>query len=346
MLARLFVATKKRKKHERPGKGMNTMRNLFIITLAIISAVISNCALAQQQGFINVAGENLTSRLATARQQARSRAASTPTHSYWIAYGFSVRPNVAIDVVIKSGEFETEPGVMTGNVGEYETRNLGVFLLYSEANSGAQRDLPVRAEVYNLDRHRDYEGLPVYWLGRASAAESFSLLRTLLKQSADNQLAENLTQAIALHDDPQAEVILEDLLRPGNLEASRVRAIFWLGHIGSHVPLLSALARDANEPFSVRQASVRAIGKSSDPQVVATLRDLYASVNDQAMKEVIIDSVAKSRERGPAVEFLTQLAQADENPELREHARSRLDKATGEKQRRKADKRSVRSNNR
>ena len=49
---------------------MNTMRKLFIITLAIVSAVISNCAFAQQQGFINVGGENLNSKLATARQQA------------------------------------------------------------------------------------------------------------------------------------------------------------------------------------------------------------------------------------------------------------------------------------
>ena len=124
-----------------------------------------------------------------------------------------------------------------------------------------------------------------------------------------------------------------------------MRAILWLGQFGGHVPLLSALARDTNEPFSVRQASVRAIGKGSDPRVVATLRDLYASVNDQAMKEAIIDSVAKSRDRGTAVEFLTQLAQSEQNPELSQHARSRLDKATGEKQRRKPDKRSVKTNN-
>jgi len=141
-------------------------------------------------------------------------------------------------------------------------------------------------------------------------------LRSLLKQTANNQVAENLTQAIAVHDDPQAEVILEELARPGHLEASRVRAVLWLGQFGGHVPLLSALAGDANERFSVRQAAVRAIGKGSDPQVIATLRDLYASVNDQAVKEAIIDSVAKSREHGAAVEFLTKLAQSEQNPGL------------------------------
>jgi hypothetical protein len=323
------------------------MRKLFIITLAIISAVISNCAFAQQPGFINVGGDNLTSRLAAARQQGRSRAASSPTHSYWIAYGFPVRPNVAFDVVIKSGETSTEfSGMLVGNVGEHETRNLGVFLLYSAANSVTQKDLPVRAEVYNLDRQRDYDGLPVYWLGRASTTESFALLRSLLNQTTDNHMADNLTQAIVLHDDPHVEAILEDLAQHGHLEGSRVRAITWLGYLGGHVPLLSALARDVNEPFSVRQAAVRAIGRSSDAQAVATLRDLYASVNDQAVKEQIIDSVAKSREHGPAIEFLTQIVQTEQDPELSQHARSRLDRATGEKQRRKADKRMDKSINR
>jgi len=127
-----------------------------MVMLAIISLVISNCAFAQQRGFINIENGNLTSRLATARQQGRS----TPARSYWIAYGFPVRPNVAVDVVQKGAAGEPEfSGVVTGNVGAYETRNLGIFLLYSEA-----KELPVRAEVYNLERQRDYDGLPVYWL--------------------------------------------------------------------------------------------------------------------------------------------------------------------------------------
>jgi HEAT repeat protein len=321
------------------------MRNLFIITLAISSVVLINCAFAQQGGFINIEGGNLTAKLVTAHQQGHSRAASTPSHSYWIAYGFPVRPNVAVDVVIKGAEGESEfGGVMTGNVGAYETRNLGIFLLYSEAGGAT----PVRAEVYNLDRQRDYEGIPVYWLGRASAAESFPLLRNLINQTADNQVEENLTQAIALHNDPQAENILEELARKGRTESARVRAILWLGRLGGHVPLLSAVARDTNESLSVRQAAIRAIGKGPDTQAVATLRELYASMNDQVIKEEIIDSAAKSRERGAAVEFLTQVAQSDENSELSRHAQSRLDKVTGEKQRRKIDKqldKSVKSKN-
>jgi len=316
------------------------MRNLSVVMLAIILAAISNCAFAQQRGFINIENGNLTSRLATARQQGHSRAGSTPAHSYWIAYGFPVRPNVAVDVVIKGAEGQSEfSGAMTGNVGAYETRNLGIFLLYSEASNTAQRELPVRAEVYNLDRQRDYDGLPVYWLGRASATESFSLLSSLISQTDDHQIAENLTEGIALHDDPQAENILQELARKNRLEAVRVRAIFWLGRLGGHSPLLSALARDANESLPVRQAAVRAIGKGPGTQAVAMLRELYGSVNDRIVKEEIIDSAAKSHEQDAAVEFLTQVTQSEENPELRGRARSRLEKVTGEKQRSKADKR-------
>jgi len=313
------------------------MRNISRVRLAIIlAAVISNCAFAQQPGFIKIENGNLTARLATARQQARSGAGSTPARSYWIAYGFPVRPNVAVD-----GEPEFS-GAMTGNIGPNETRNLGIFLLYSEASDTAQKELPVRAEVYNLDRQRDYDRLPVYWLGRASATESFPLLTGLINSTGD-QVAENLTQAIALHDDPQAEIILEELARKNRSEAVRVRAISWLGRLGGHLPLLSDLARDANESVSLRRVAVRAIGKGSGTQRVAVLRELYGSVNDLTLKESIIESVAKSREQDAAVEFLTQVIQSEENPQLSELARSRMGRASGEKQRSKADKRSDKS---
>jgi hypothetical protein len=50
-------------------------------------------------------------------------------------------------------------------------------------------------------------------------------------------------------------------------------------------------------------------------------------------------ALAKTHEQDAAVEFLTQVIQSEENPELSGLARSRLDKITGEKQRNKADKR-------
>jgi hypothetical protein len=318
------------------------MRKLSIVMLAIILAAISNCAFAQQRGFINIENGNLTSRLATARQQAHSRAASTPAHSYWIAYGFPVRPNVGVDVAVKDAAGDPGfSGAITGNVGAYETRNLGIFLLFSEANDTAKK--PVRAEVYNLDRQRDYDGLPVYWLGRASASESFPLLTGLINQTGDNKVAENLTQAIALHDDPQAENILQELARKNHSEAVRVSAISWLGRLGWQAPLLSALAGDATESLAVRQAAVRAIGKGAGTQAVAMLRELYGSVNDRSVKEEIIDSAAKSHEHDAAVEFLTQVTQSEQNPELSGLARARLEKVTGEKQRRKAEKRADKS---
>jgi hypothetical protein len=309
---------------------------IIIVMLAMTSVVIINCAVAQRQGFINVEGGDLTSRLASARQQARAHASSTPARSYWVAYTFPVRSNVAVDVVIDGGqETQTELGVITGNVGAYETRNLGIFLLYAEAGG----DVPARVEVYNLDRQRNYEGFPVYWLGRANQAESLALMRRLVSQSSGTNLDENLVQAVALHDDPQAETMLEELARKAPSDGGRVRAIFWLGRLGGHLPLLSALARDTGEPLSVRQESVRAISKGSDPNALAALRDLYSSVNDLPLKGEIIDAAAKSRQPG-AADFLTQIAQSDENAELSRRARSRLDKVTGEKQRQKGDKKS------
>jgi hypothetical protein len=309
------------------------MRKLAIILITMLTAsvITISCALAQRQGFINVEGGDLAARLASARQ--RARPASTPARPHWVAYGFPVRRQVAVDVVIGGvQDAPTEFGVITGNVGQYETRNLGVFLLYADAGA----DAPARVEVYNLDRQRDFDGLPVYWLGRAEAAESLRLLRGFVGRASGHGLDENLTQAIALHDDPQAETMLEELARKSPSVGARTRAIFWLGRLGGHLPLLSELARAAGEPLPVRQEAVRAISKGSDANALSALRDLYASVNEQPLKEEIIDAAAKSRQPG-AADFLTQIAQGDENSDLGRRARSRLDKATGEKQRQKGD---------
>src|SRR5690606_36009677 len=124
--------------------------------------------------FVTVEGGSLSSRLETALGRGRASGAER----FWAAYGFDVRPGVTVDVVYQSKNGGTVISKF-GTSDEHETRNLAVFALYTRAGGA-----PVRLEVYNLDRVRDYDNLPVYWLGRAATDESLSLLERFVAPGA------------------------------------------------------------------------------------------------------------------------------------------------------------------
>src|SRR5262245_30060443 len=141
-----------------------------------------------QQDFINIEGPDLPSRLAAA-----SRQGSGQRGRFWTAYTIPMKPGVAFD--ISNGRRLGTP---------FETPNLAVFLLYE-----SPRNVPVRAEIYNLDRPRDYAGYPVYWLGRAEGEESLSFLRSLV-DTLPNETGGRLVDTIAAHDESRVPAVLRD----------------------------------------------------------------------------------------------------------------------------------------
>jgi hypothetical protein len=305
------------------------MKTFCITLLTLTSALLQpTCAAAQRAGFVNVEGADLGAKISAARS--RAGRASGP---YWVAYGFPVRPQVAVDIVIGDGqgaEFDVAAaGAVTGGVGEYETRNLGVFLLYE--GSGAT---PSRVEIYNLDRKRDYEGRAVYWLGSAGANESLALLRDLLGRPASEALAQKLTMGVALHDDAQVGGLLESLARTAPSAAARGEAASWLGRTGGNLQTLSAIARNDSEHLDVRVEAVRAIGKSREPGSGGLLAELYDSLEAPALKSAVIASAGKNRQP-EAVALLGRVAQNENNGGLRLQAQQSLDKVTGAKKERK-----------
>src|SRR5215213_8683032 len=156
-----------------------------------------------KKNFTSVEGNDLQARLDAA--QAQARAASR--HRYWVAYKFPVRPNVSVDAVsMSSTGISTDTGIIMGNVGEHETRSLAVFLLYREGEL-------LRAEIYNLERERNYEGWPVYWLGEVDSSESLTLLSSLVRLTKDETIGGKLVEAIAVHESPQVEELLSELTR-------------------------------------------------------------------------------------------------------------------------------------
>lgn len=301
------------------------MQTLWTTLVILTSSILQpTCAAAQQRGFINVESPaELGARVSAAR--ARAGRASGP---YWVAYGFPVRPDVAVDINIDGFEATTA----VGGAGEFETRNLGVFMLFEAAGAA-----PSRVEVYNLDRRRDYEGRPVYWLGRAGSPESLALLRDLVGRAASDQAAQRLTAAVGLHDDAQVAALLESLARTAPSAAARGEAARWLSRVGGHLQTLSAIARNGEEQVAVRAEAVRAIGKSDEAGAGGLLAELYDALESPALKSAVVSAAAKNRQR-EAVALLNRLAESEPDAGLRAQAQQSLRKATGAKKEKQKSK--------
>lgn len=302
---------------------------IAIVILVGTSLIAATCIAAQQQKFISVEGSSLAAKL----EAAQTRAANSGG-AYWLAYSFDVRPNVGFDVDFSGADETSQPRVVSGATGEHETRNLGVFMLHQGSGGGGA---PARVEVYNLSRQRDFKETPVYWLGRAATPESLGLLRRLVAQASNETAAGNLTDAIALHDDPQAASMLGELLSNAPQEGVRSKAAFWLGRIPGHLQRLADVVGNQREALSVRKQAVMAIGKSREAASGTTLQRLYSSGLSRDLKAEILDAAAKNRQ-GPTVDLLNTVAQNDNDADLRSRAQAHLNKAVGKKEKSKSDK--------
>jgi len=282
------------------------------------------------ESFISVEGADLQARLTAAQTQARAAS----RHGYWAAYKFPVQPNVSVDAVsINSMGIEMQVGVITGNVGEHETRSLGVFLFYSQRETE-----PARVELYNLERKRDYEGWPVYWLGEVDASESLTLLSSLVRRTKIEMVGGKLVEAISVHESPQVEELLSELARSSPLVAVRGGAVFCLGRFGQNLALVEEVAGNGREHLQVRQQAIMGIGKSRSPGALDALRRLVDVVKEQSLREVTVRAIGKSR-HPDAVQLLTSFGERTDDPELRRLAQQPLRKASGEKSRMKEERR-------
>ncbi|HSE97650.1 MAG TPA: HEAT repeat domain-containing protein, partial [Blastocatellia bacterium] len=269
---------------------------------------------AQNRAFINVEGADLRTRLDAALKQGRSR---SPRTRFWTAYAFDVRPGLGIDVVIihGNGSQTVLSGVTSGASNRYETRNVGVFLLHESDGSAV-----VRAELYNLERPREYSGYPVFWLGRGGNEESLGLLRKLIDSATDRKVAENRTDAIGAHDDPRVEAMLKELVKGSSMVEVRETAVSWLAHFPGNIDFLSDLVRNEREHRRVREEAVEAIGHSGDAGAMAALQGLFTSLSDRDLRKEIVEAAAHNEDQEASVSFLIKVAENEPEGEVRRQA--------------------------
>ncbi|MCI0387621.1 MAG: HEAT repeat domain-containing protein [Acidobacteria bacterium] len=293
------------------------MKSLLLLSLLFAACISANAPYmassetsAQNRSFINVDGPNLKS-----KWEAAIRQGSSQQKRFWVAYAFDVRPGIAFDaVIIGSGGSRT---VINGSMvsSRFETRNVGIFLLHEKDGRSI-----VRAEIYNLERAREYAGYPVYWLGRGGAEESLNLLRSLIGTVGSIEAADRLTDAIGAHDDPRVAAILKDLIRNSRVERVRTTAVSWLGHLPGETSFLAALVRDERESVEVRKEAAEAIGESPDGEAPALLQTLYRSVAHREVKREILEAISDGRSEEQAVNFLIEVAEREQDRELRKEA--------------------------
>ena len=249
------------------------------------------------------------------------RADSSASH-YWVAYTFDVRPGVAVDLDVRTydGGVTRIDGASVQTNGKVETKNLGVFLLYERSSP-----TPDRVEIYNLDRKRGYDAYPVHWIGRATADETFALLRGLLDNQPSAWVAERAVMAIAVNADPRASDILEGIVTSSKIGRARTTAATWIGINGGHVAFLGDRIRDESEDTELRKQSAIAIGIGRDPSAISTLRALYESVGSRDVRDqlIVAAGIHGDEERvvdDDSVDFLIHVADTEKDTSLRRQA--------------------------
>ncbi|MDX6306519.1 MAG: hypothetical protein QOI77_3488 [Blastocatellia bacterium] len=308
---------------------MNKLEKIIFTASLVLTMAIG--VSAQTKNFIPVDGASLKAKIDNAVTQGR---AGTPGGRFWVGYQFEARPGVAIDFEVvdsSGGVYFSMDGMSMSFDSRYETRELGLFLLFD-----TQRDLFIRAEVYNLRRTHEFSSYPVYWAGRASNEESLNYLKSFIDSASPeiNRLGDRATFAIALHDDARVETILTELIRRPIAERVRSRAIYWLGYTPesqSKTNLLAEIVRNNQESSEPRKQALSALGMSRAAATLPLLENLFETTTSRDLKRGALGGIARNDNRDGAATYLIHVAQTEKELELRKSAIASLGRIAGEK---------------
>jgi hypothetical protein len=199
-----------------------------------------------------------------------------------------------------------------------------------------------KVQLYSMSCPLDAGGLPFVWLTGVPAQASLAELHQLAVSNATDRLTDSAVFAIAQHDDPQADTILDQLSTANEPERVREKVAFWLGESrgASGVRRLQEMVK--NDPSDrVRDKVVFALSISKQPEGIETLiqvakTDSSPHVRSQAIfwlaqkagkqaAATIVDAIQNDPDTGvkkKAVFALSQLPKDDGVPKLIEVART------------------------
>lgn len=210
-----------------------------------------------------------------------------------------------------------------------------------------------KVRTFTPECELDAGGLPFVWLTGVNTGESIRLLLSIAREQngttrEQTRRAEAAVGAIAMHNDPSADVALEEMAKPSQPDQVRRQAIFWLGNSrGSRgLQVVSKIAReDPND--KIREHAVFALTQNKDPQGLNIVLDIAhhdksAHVRGQALfwlaqragqkiaESAISDAIANDPEtevKKRAVFALTQMPKNEGVPLLIQVAKTNKNEA-------------------
>lgn len=230
--------------------------------------------------------------------------------------------------------------------------SLSVAVLFRVERTNVQK-----IRVFSPDCELDAGGLPVHWLTGVSSADSVSLLAGYVRNQADRRADDSPSDnsallAIALHADASAMRALQRFASPGQPDAVRKHAAFWLGSTRGRegfdtlqrlvrgeasvafrrdlvfplslsrepeaIDLLIELARK-DPGVAVRQQALFWLGQKAGQKVAGTLADAASDDPETAIKERAVFALSRLP-NGEGVEKLIEVARSNPNVAVRRRA--------------------------
>jgi HEAT repeat protein len=228
-------------------------------------------------------------------------------------------------------------------------RRKAVFLIAQRSEPGTE-DLLL--ESVRTDPDSDVRGQAVFWLSQVGTDRAVDALDSILRFSKDPEIQDKAVFALSQQDNPRAQQALRTYAeREGIAEATREKAIFWLGQkqtadnagflrslygklksqdlkkkvlfslsqIGGEENgrWLLGVARDTSQSLEMRKQALFWAGQGGVS--IGELTKLYANVSDKGMREQLI-FVYSQRDEPAALDQLIEIAKRDPNPDLKKRA--------------------------
>jgi HEAT repeat protein len=158
-------------------------------------------------------------------------------------------------------------------------RRKAVFLVAQKAHSDEGANILLN--VARTDPDPEVREQAIFWLSQVSGDRAVAALDSILHSSTDRDLQERAIFALSQHPGDQSAQILRTYAESNAPEQLRGKAIFWLGQMGNGVDngkyLRDLYARIQNE--NLKEQIIQALAQSDDS---ANSRWLFSVVNDKS----------------------------------------------------------------
>ncbi len=196
-------------------------------------------------------------------------------------------------------------------------KDLGIFLKYGTGRPPVLADV----SISNLDLAFDFEGAPLFWLGKTSEEQSLALIKTFYGRNRGSEAREGLVAAAGCHGTARLVVpFLETVLTGDGPDELRKDAAFWIGQQNdpNGLRLLVKAARD-DRSEEVREGAVFSISQVALPEAVDEIIALArgAEARDVRKQAVFWLGQMASERSGKA---LVEIARKDGEIEIQEQA--------------------------